>query len=199
MCYALLMIRKLREGAHLHGRSARTDIAPSISELTVQPALLLLLLLLRWRWVKSCFFNVQPASGLLEEEDLGVHWSNFVGICLFHSGNLVSTYDMRNMFNSNRMLRACQSSSAYLALPSIGPVVHCSVVKQCVGAMITVWFILIPTISAAATIPRKWYSHHNEFRAALQRQSTGDWNVDLHLGNHAAHHGRCVRFPVTEL
>ena len=50
--------------------------------------------------LQSCFFNVQPASGLLEDKSLGVAWSNFVGICLFHSGNLVNTYDMRNMFNS---------------------------------------------------------------------------------------------------
>eukprot|EP00039_Didymoeca_costata_P029323 m.24180 g.24180 ORF g.24180 m.24180 type:complete len:227 (-) comp7583_c0_seq1:2076-2756(-) len=49
----------------------------------------------------SCFFNIQPASGLLLGVDVGVTWSNFVGICLFHSGNLISTYDMRKMFDAS--------------------------------------------------------------------------------------------------
>jgi hypothetical protein len=52
--------------------------------------------------IASCFFNVQPASGLLYEQPLGVHWSNFVGICLFHTGNLVNTYESRTLFNSSR-------------------------------------------------------------------------------------------------
>ena len=39
--------------------------------------------------IASCFFNVQPASGLLMQVPLGVDWSNFVGICLFHTGTSI--------------------------------------------------------------------------------------------------------------
>lgn len=49
----------------------------------------------------SVFFNIQPASGLIEMEELGVPWSNFVGICLFHTGNVVSCYSMIGMFDKS--------------------------------------------------------------------------------------------------
>lgn len=43
----------------------------------------------------SVFFNLQPLSGLLMYNDgAGFGWSNLVGICLFHSGNLVNLVDM---------------------------------------------------------------------------------------------------------
>jgi hypothetical protein len=35
---------------------------------------------------------------------LGVGWSNFVGICLFHTGNMIDTYGMRTMFNAQRFI-----------------------------------------------------------------------------------------------
>eukprot|EP00038_Savillea_parva_P027114 m.57630 g.57630 ORF g.57630 m.57630 type:complete len:227 (+) comp7777_c0_seq2:155-835(+) len=53
------------------------------------------------KFVASCFFNVQPASGLITMQPLGVPWSNFVGICLFHSGNVISTYTMLGMLNKS--------------------------------------------------------------------------------------------------
>lgn len=49
----------------------------------------------------SVFFNLQPGSGLVDE-DIGIAWSNFVGISLFHGGNMVSVYSMFNMFDSSR-------------------------------------------------------------------------------------------------
>jgi hypothetical protein len=43
----------------------------------------------------SIFFNMQPLSGLLMyRAGAGFRWSNLVGICLFHSGNLVNLVDM---------------------------------------------------------------------------------------------------------
>eukprot|EP00041_Stephanoeca_diplocostata_P013260 m.232246 g.232246 ORF g.232246 m.232246 type:complete len:231 (+) comp19272_c0_seq8:298-990(+) len=49
----------------------------------------------------SVFFNLQPGSGLLNEE-LGPLKFNFVGICLFHTGNLVSCYAMQGLFDKKR-------------------------------------------------------------------------------------------------
>ena len=61
----------------------------------------------RWRWrvsggKQACFFNVQPASALIERKAGGVAWSNFVGICLFHAGNMINTWDMRQGFDKTR-------------------------------------------------------------------------------------------------
>lgn len=48
----------------------------------------------------SAFFCIQPASQLGDPNStmlvpgLGVPWSNFVGICLFHSGNLMDSMRM---------------------------------------------------------------------------------------------------------
>jgi flagellar biosynthesis protein FliR len=54
---------------------------------------------------QACFFNVQPASGILKEVAVGVLWSNFVGICLFHAGNMINCYDMSmTMFDRTRFL-----------------------------------------------------------------------------------------------
>ena len=50
------------------------------------PPAFLSVLAVAFKIVASCFFNVQPASGLLMQVPLGVKWSNFVGICLFHTG-----------------------------------------------------------------------------------------------------------------
>jgi len=68
------------------------------------PPAFLSVLAVAFKIVASCFFNVQPASGLLMQVPLGVKWSNFVGICLFHTGNMINTYDMRSMFNPQRFL-----------------------------------------------------------------------------------------------
>lgn len=58
--------------------------------------------------VAAVFFNIQPASSLFGRWDnigdaaFGCSWSNFVGICLFHTGNMISCYAMRNLFDSKR-------------------------------------------------------------------------------------------------
>mmetsp|Transcript_32653 Transcript_32653/g.85502 ORF Transcript_32653/g.85502 Transcript_32653/m.85502 type:complete len:229 (+) Transcript_32653:70-756(+) len=50
------------------------------------------------KFMASWFFNVQPASGLIKE-DIGVPWTNFAGICLFHSGNMISCVAMHGMLD----------------------------------------------------------------------------------------------------
>ena len=57
--------------------------------------------------IASIFFNIQPAGGLIRSVEVGCPWSNFVGICLFHSGNMVSVYAMFNMFDSASTFKLC--------------------------------------------------------------------------------------------
>jgi len=52
--------------------------------------------------IAAVFFNVQPASAIFEANDNGKSVYNFVGICLFHSGNMLSTWDMRAGFDKSR-------------------------------------------------------------------------------------------------
>lgn len=48
--------------------------------------------------IASVLFCVQPLSALIEQS-WGVPWTNLVGICFFHTGNFVSVWAMRKMFN----------------------------------------------------------------------------------------------------
>jgi hypothetical protein len=49
--------------------------------------------------IASVLFNIQPLTGLIFD-NFGCSWSNLDGICFFHTGNLISIYDMmRNLFN----------------------------------------------------------------------------------------------------
>jgi len=48
------------------------------------------------KFVASCFFTVQPLGALCGygTNSAGMDWSNLVGICFFHSGNMMSLFDM---------------------------------------------------------------------------------------------------------
>lgn len=48
------------------------------------------------KFVASCFFTVQPLGALCGygTNSAGADWSNLVGICFFHSGNMMSLFDM---------------------------------------------------------------------------------------------------------
>jgi len=49
--------------------------------------------------IASVLFNIQPLTGLISN-NFGCSWSNLAGICFFHTGNIISVYDMmRNLFN----------------------------------------------------------------------------------------------------
>jgi hypothetical protein len=44
--------------------------------------------------VASVFFNMQPMTGIAgTRQNAGLAWSNLMGICLFHLGNVLSCYD----------------------------------------------------------------------------------------------------------
>lgn len=45
--------------------------------------------------IAAVFFNMGPISALVMTE--GFDWTNWVGICFFHAGNMVSVFAMRNM------------------------------------------------------------------------------------------------------
>lgn len=63
--------------------------------------------------IASVFFNVQPVSWLLAPEagactlpGVGVPWSNFVGIWLFHTGNTIDALGMISAIDASRPLLA---------------------------------------------------------------------------------------------
>jgi hypothetical protein len=58
--------------------------------------------------IAAVLFTIQPWSNLIDSDSgvagLGVVWSNFAGICFFHSGNCISAWDMRVMMDWSRPL-----------------------------------------------------------------------------------------------
>jgi len=53
--------------------------------------------------IASCFFNIQPWSALIAPSygvpGIGVPWSNFVGILMFHTGNCIDSVSMYSLLN----------------------------------------------------------------------------------------------------
>lgn len=93
--------------------------------------------------IASAFFCVQPASQLGDPRNeflvvgLGVPWSNFVGICLFHSGNCVDAWRMAGLFDS-------AAPTAHGNWPAIGTWIYTCATSLLLGADALAYFAPAP-------------------------------------------------------
>jgi len=92
--------------------------------------------------IAAAFFNVQPWSQIIDDKyglpEVGVPWSNFVGIVFFHAGNCIDAVGMYPMFDKT-------APFSWPNLPIIGMWTYCA----------ATWFLVIADGMAYLDYPRQ--------------------------------------------